>query len=232
MSLVDVDSWLTEYEACERLSHSIQSQLVQRDNQPKLSEEYYRISGKIRIQLKQFSTELGQLKAKLDFSSQKSTLTFEELERRQRQLEGVQSKLNQLQNKFKATGQADRNALLSSGSSRLWEEDDDVAIIDPNTQTVDDLRRTQVRIIEDQDRGLETLSHSIARQKQLASQLNGEVEQQNDIIDTLADSMENTNTRVSSETRNVGLVSRQDKTWGYWTVIVILFIAICIVALI
>lgn len=57
---------ITEYEACERLQRDIQSQIVQRDQQPINSQEYNRISGTVRVRLKQFANELEQLKIRLD----------------------------------------------------------------------------------------------------------------------------------------------------------------------
>lgn len=51
----------TEFAACERLSRDIQSQIVTRNQQPRLSTEYSKISHTIRFKLKQFQTNLEQL---------------------------------------------------------------------------------------------------------------------------------------------------------------------------
>lgn len=52
---------ITEYDACERLSRDIQSQIVLRNREPRLSTEYSKISSGIRFNLKQFLTNLEQL---------------------------------------------------------------------------------------------------------------------------------------------------------------------------
>lgn len=52
---------IPEYDACERLSRDIQSQIVLRNQQPRLSTEYSKISSGVRFNLKQFSTNLEQL---------------------------------------------------------------------------------------------------------------------------------------------------------------------------
>lgn len=51
----------TEYAACERLSREIQLQIVSRNQQPRLSNEYSKVSSTIRFSLKQFHTNLEQL---------------------------------------------------------------------------------------------------------------------------------------------------------------------------
>lgn len=43
--------------------------------------------------------------------------------------------------------------------------------------------------------------------------------------------MENTGSRINSETRNVDFALDNESTKGYWFIIIILFIAIIIVAL-
>uniref|UniRef100_A0A1L8D9I7 Putative conserved plasma membrane protein n=1 Tax=Nyssomyia neivai TaxID=330878 RepID=A0A1L8D9I7_9DIPT len=230
MSLVDVDSWITEYEACERLSREIQSQIVLRNREQRLSDAYSRLSGNVRMRLKQFSTELGALEKKLDQTRRFDSLTTEEAERRQRQLEMLQSKLIQLQSQFTSAGDASRSALLHPGTSRLWDDEEDDQILD--TYSATDLRQQQAQILEDQNQGLDALSKVIARQKDLALRIGDEVETQNEIIDDIADQLEHTDARIHGETRWIEIVSAKDKTWPYWSVIIGLFVAIVILALI
>lgn len=223
---------LTEYEACERLSRDLQSQLVLRNREPKLSNEYSRLSATIRVRLNQFSSELDQLSKKLEQSQRSYTLTSEEAERRQRQIELLKSKLIQLQKQFSDVGgTTNRTNLLASGS-RLWEgdDDDDIPVLNDN-YSIGDLRKEQTRILEDQNEGLDALSRVISRQKELAIQIGDEVDIQNDIIDELGDAMEHTDSRINSETRHIGIVDRKDKTCGYYMVIGSLFIAIVVISL-
>lgn len=52
------------------------------------------------------------------------------------------------------------------------------------------------------------------------------------IIDHLTDTMDTTNTRMSSTTRNVGEVIQTESTKCYWFIIIVLFVLNIIVALI
>lgn len=61
---------ITEYAACDRLCRDIQSQIVLRNREPRLSTEYSKISSGIRFNLKQFSTNLEQLNSSLTQSAQ------------------------------------------------------------------------------------------------------------------------------------------------------------------
>ncbi|XP_055608175.1 syntaxin-8 [Uranotaenia lowii] len=229
---IDGDPWLSDLDACERLSNEIQSQLVARNREAHLSREYSSISGQARVRLKQFSSELEQLNKKLSYIS--GSLTAAEAERRQRQVEALQSKLVQLQRQFSAVeASADRASLFGGANQRLFDDDDDdPALIRPESSyTVQDLRSQQTRILEDQNQGLEALSKVISRQKVLASQIGEEVDRHNEILDDLADTMETTDARLNRETRQIGVVTVQDSTWGYWTIIGALAVAIIVVAI-
>lgn len=52
-----------------------------------------------------------------------------------------------------------------------------------------------------------------------------------DILDDLAVTMDSTDARVNSETRFIGIVTQTDSTCRYWVIIISLFVAILIVAL-
>lgn len=150
-----------------------------------------------------------------------------------------------------------RSSPYVASGSKLWDDDgdDDVPIqAIGNNASVHDLRRQQTKILEDQNEGLEQLSKVIARQKNLALRIGDEVEVQNgiildywkingffflnsnilsfaDILDDIAVSMENTDSRVHSETRHIGVITDGGSTKGYWITIILLFIAILIVLL-
>ncbi|XP_035908182.1 syntaxin-8 [Anopheles stephensi] len=235
---IDGDPWLTELDACENLSNDIQSQLAARNRENQLSREYGVLSGTVRVRLKQLGSELDQLTRKLGLIS--NTLTSGEAERRQRRIEALQSKLIQLQRQFQyVEPAAARSALFETGSNSRArvafadDDDDDVPALIPSQSnyTVSDLRSQQTRILEDQNEGLEALSQVIARQKELATRIGGEVDRHNDILDDLAQTMETTDARINRETRQIGAITTQDSTWGYWIVIAVLFVAIVLVGI-
>ena len=53
-----------------------------------------------------------------------------------------------------------------------------------------------------------------------------EVTQQNDLIDDIDDRVENVNQRLLDTTGNIRVVSKKDRTCGYWVIILLLAIAI------
>uniref|UniRef100_A0A182WHT9 t-SNARE coiled-coil homology domain-containing protein n=1 Tax=Anopheles minimus TaxID=112268 RepID=A0A182WHT9_9DIPT len=234
---IDGDPWLTELDACENLSNDIQSQLAARNRENQLSRDYGVLSGTVRVRLKQLGSELDQLTRKLGLIS--NTLTAGETERRQRRIEALQSKLIQLQRQFTyVEPAAARSALFETSSSSRGrgafddDDDDEPALIPSQSNyTVADLRSQQTRILEDQNEGLEALSQVISRQKELATRIGGEVDRHNDILDDLAQTMETTDGRINRETRQIGTITTQDSTWGYWIVIGLLFVAIVLVGI-
>lgn len=109
--------------------------------------------------------------------------TVGESKRRKFQLETLQSKMIGLETQFRnADGSTSRSQLLQ-GSSSLWDDDDDVPIIQSNPstnpQSVQSLRQQQIRILDDQNQGLESLSKIISRQRDIALKIGDEVDQQN-----------------------------------------------------
>lgn len=65
---------IVEHDACEKLAREIMEQLTNRDREERSSKEYDALSGKIRIRLKQYSTEVTQLNDKLNLASYISSL--------------------------------------------------------------------------------------------------------------------------------------------------------------
>lgn len=60
---------ISEFDASERLSQEIQSQIVLRNREKQLSQEYSKISSGIRFKLKQFQTNISQLNQSLSQSA-------------------------------------------------------------------------------------------------------------------------------------------------------------------
>ena len=91
------------------------------------------------------------------------------------------------------------------------------------------MKQNQQQLLDEQDAGLDILGDIIRRQKGMGQDIFREVTQQNDLIDDIDDRAENVNQRLLDTTSRVRVVSRKDKTCGYWVVILILFIAIIVV---
>lgn len=239
----DSDPWLTEYDACEKLSREIMEQLTLRNKHPKVSQAYASLSANIRIRIKQYNKEIQQLKSKVDDALRFKTITIEEAERRTRQIEILQSKYVQQKALYDVRAgdfASSRASLLTSGTSAFadggttsWaaDDDDDEKLLDVQV-SVTDLKTHQERIIQEQDQKLEELCKVIGRQKEIGQNINNEVEHHNEIIDDLADHMDRTDESLINKTRQVQTVSSKDRTCGYWIVIILLFISIVTVSLV
>jgi syntaxin 8 len=183
----------------------------------------------LKIQIRQFENEFKQLERKLQVLGRQGKITSDELERRTRQLEQIASKKVQIDTRFRgATASSSRNQLFQTAARNEIPDDDPIL----NSEVpVEVFRQEQQQIIRHQDDSLESLSKVISRQKNIALRIGNEVDQQNDIIDNIADQMDTMNSRVSSTTRTVENVADKDSTFGYWLVIVLLFVAIIIVGI-
>lgn len=146
-------------------------------------------------------------------------------------MEQLSTKKIQLNSRFQnIAGSSTRSQLFEEASqrNRLNEISDDDPIIDSSTP-VEILRTEQKQIIKQQDSSLDNLSKTISRQKDIAIRIGSEVDRQNDLLDDIADQMDNTNARMGSTTRGVEEVVRRDSTWSYWIIIISLFVAIIVV---
>lgn len=238
---VDKDPWLGEHDACEKLYREIMEQITSRNREQKTSHEYARLSASIRLRLKQYNEEVRQLKEKLFIASSSGTTTAEEGERRTRLVEQLKSKEVQLQQLFhnrNSSGIRDHSALMKPsafadmGTTGWGTDDEELESTQVQNMSIPELRQQQQQMLRDQDAGLEELSKVISRQKAIATTINTEVDFQNDLIDEIADHVENTDVQISGRTAQIRTVSRKDKTFAYWIIIILLFIAIIVVGVV
>ncbi|XP_011208962.2 uncharacterized protein LOC105230079 [Bactrocera dorsalis] len=235
MSLLDVDSWSRECEACSTLNQNIIQKLEIREKRQKNSFEYNRLTTAIQTELKQFEGEVKELIQKLQLLEAARSIEPDELYNRKQQVEALQNQLAQVNRKITQDTRGERAELFAQPPNYLNnrpESSNGSTSPAEIASDVNTLKNRQIDILERQNRGLEVLSQTISRQRSLASQLGQEVENQNDILDNLADTMDRVDARVHVETGNIGDINRRDSTWGYWLVIIILFVAIVIVAVI
>ncbi|XP_071446217.1 syntaxin-8 [Hetaerina americana] len=245
MALISVgeDTWAIEHEGCEKLYREIMEQFTLRSQELKTSVEYARISSSIRFRMKQFSSEVFQLKDKIMEASLSRSITQQEAERRSRLVEVLKSKERQLQELF---NERKHSALVGGRAARPFadmgvsgwrdDEDEENAIggsdLPSSEYSINEIRQQQQAVVRVQDEGLDVLSKVISRQKELAKVIGNEVDVQNDIIDDLTENMENTDSRIRRETKQIGTIVQKDKTWMYWMIIILLFITIVVVGVV
>lgn len=220
-----------EYEGCERLRHEILVQLHERQQHTGLpvKPEFVKLTTSIQSKLDQFRKDVGHLKVVLDNAITWETSPEEELQRRRIAWDKLSSQLREIETNYtKST----RSNYLPVRETSPWQNAGSAAGAGAAPARPTDaaaLKKARVEIMEQQNRGLEVLSASISRQRDLAMQLGNEVEDQNNILGDMSNTMDRVESGVQRETSNIGLVSRSDSTWGYWLVIIGLFVAIVVV---
>lgn len=194
------------------MSREIQNQIVLRNLEKRFTPDYTKLSAALKFRLKQLSDELNQLKQKLLYANH---LTLDESERRQRQLELLQSKFIHLEKEFSFVPISSEETIHGStvGSN--------------NVSSMD-----RSEILQYQNNSLDALSAIISRQKNIAIKIGDEVDVQNNIIDNLAQQIDNNDVLINQETNHVVIVQKKDSTWSYWSIIICLFVAIVLIALI
>jgi syntaxin 8 len=227
------DPWLVEYESCEKLHRDIMEQLMQRQTLTRNTDKYAQLSAKIRLRLKQYNNEEGQLKQKLDITTRSDSITAAESERRTRQLEVLHSKAIQMQKMFEdqmsTKAQEDRNKLMGEAGMSSWGPSNETRT-DVSNYSVDQLRSDQRKMLGEQEQGLESLAQIISRQKNIATTISNEVDLHNEILDDLGTHMDTTDSRIRTETQHITVVETKDKTCIYWVIIILLFLSIIVVA--
>jgi syntaxin 8 len=225
-------------------------QLMQRQTLTRNTDKYAQLSAKIRLRLKQYNNEVGQLKQKLDITTRSDSMcvfivlffliayficcsTAAESERRTRQLEVLHSKAIQMQKMFEdqmsTKAQEDRNKLMGEAGMSSWGPSNETRT-DVSNYSVDQLRSDQRKMLGEQEQGLESLAQIISRQKNIATTISNEVDLHNEILDDLGTHMDTTDSRIRTETQHITVVETKDKTCIYWVIIILLFLSIIVVA--
>lgn len=221
----------------ERTLFEIQTQIAQlRNGNQELSHSKSELSKKIRLRLTQASGELIALVRKLD-DNRGNPITRDELERRQRNLEKLQSQhflLNKEFNELAGNQTTIASSIIRPMRGSIWEDDNGAgSSSSARSHTVGEeaagheFRREE--IIRNQNEGLENLSKIIARQKNIALKISEEVTEQDEILDDIAVQMENTDGRINRGTQDIEAFTQKDSSVCLWFIILGLFIAIVIV---
>ncbi|CAG5130283.1 unnamed protein product [Candidula unifasciata] len=225
------DMWLNDYDACSLLGQELMEQINERNKHARTSSAYTKLSAQIRSKSRQYISDLGKLKQNLMRASASYHITQREVERRQRMIDALVTKEKQIEQASRNEGQS-RSLLLSPGTETYstgdpWGMNEEPeALRDLNNQ---DLHQHQQVVIQEQDRGLEALSHVVGRQKQMAIDIGNEVDSQDVLIDDLNDQVHRTDGRIQRETRHIKIIDRKSGACCYYILIVVLFIAIVVI---
>ncbi|XP_051851642.1 syntaxin-8 isoform X1 [Antechinus flavipes] len=228
------DPWLSTYDSTCYIAQEIAEKIQQRNQCERNGESTTKLSVAIRTLLQNLKEKITLLKDLLLRAVSTHQITQLERDRRQNLLDDLVTRERLLQASYKNDGTEPdliRSSLMAKTTNRivsnpwLFEEPEETRGLG-----FDDLRQQQQKIIQEQDAGLDALSSIISRQKQMGQEIGNELDEQNEIIDDLANLVENTDERLCNQTRQVTIVDKKSSSCGMMVVIVLLLIAIVVVA--
>ncbi|CAF0950355.1 unnamed protein product [Brachionus calyciflorus] len=221
------EKWLKEYENIEKSIQKLNQSLNERGKYPKSSSNFVKLTTQLRTQIGKVESSINLLEKNLEDANVSKNLTYSEKNRRANMINQLKTSLKQADQNLKGEGSNQKDSLLidfEAFDSRPTETNETIGY------SSDQLTAQHDRIILEQDRGLETLSHVIQNQKRIASTIGNEVDRQNELIESMGDKMDNLNERLIKETKSTRLISRKSGTCGLWMLVVMLLIIIIIIA--
>ncbi|XP_015735413.1 syntaxin-8 isoform X1 [Coturnix japonica] len=207
------DPWLSQYDAACQLAQEVAERIQERSRHRRNGESSAKLNVIIRSSLQNLKEKIDQLKDSLLRAVSTHQITRLEGDRRQNLVDDLLTRQKQLQASYKNEGTEPdviRSSLMAGGVKRgvtnpwLLEESEETRGLG-----FDEIRQQQRRIIEEQDAGLDALSSIISRQKQMGQEIGNELDEQNEIIDDLTNLVENTDSRLRTQTRHVKMVDRK-----------------------
>ncbi|KAM5306307.1 syntaxin-8 isoform 1-T1 [Glossophaga mutica] len=228
------DPWFSTYDSTCQIAQEIAEKIQQRNQHERNGENTTRLTVTIRALLQNLKEKIALLKDLLLRAVSTHQITQLEGDRRQSLLDDLVTRERLLLASFKNEGAEPdliRSSLMTGGAKRgvpnpwLFEEPEETRGLG-----FDEIRQQQQKIIQEQDAGLDALSSIISRQKQMGREIGNELDEQNEIIDDLANLVDKTDEKLRTETRRVNLVDRKSASCGMIMVILLLLVAIVVVA--
>lgn len=190
------------------------------------------MASKVRKSLNELAMEIQHLEDELNADSRQYHVTDAELARRQNLVATLKGRKGDLQSRLNKSNESrpddfnSRNQLMGGRQEdvRLRFEDDRTVGLDQHG-----ILEQQTRIMREQDQGIDLLAQTIKRQKMIGLQIGGEVEEQNEMLESLSDAMDTTEGRLVRETHHTVRVSEKAKSGGMMCCIVLLILCIILV---
>ncbi|CAB4054925.1 STX8 [Lepeophtheirus salmonis] len=80
--------------------------------------------------------------------------------------------------------------------------------------------RISIKIMMEQDKGLDALHNVIRRQKEMAHAIGNEVNTQNELLDDIEDGIDRTRERLINTTETARNINSKGGTCKYWSIII------------
>ncbi|XP_008686224.1 syntaxin-8 isoform X6 [Ursus maritimus] len=212
------DPWFSTYDSTCQIAQEIAEKIQQQNQYERNGENTIKLTMTIRTLLQNLKDKIALLKDLLLRAVSTRQITQLEGDRRQNLLDELVTRERLLVASFKNEGAEPdliRSSLMTGGAKRgvpnpwLFEEPEETRGLG-----FDEIRQQQQKIIQEQDAGLDALSSIISRQKQMGKEIGNELDEQNEIIDDLANLVENTDGKLRTETRRVNMVDRKSTSCG------------------
>uniref|UniRef100_A0A8C5R5V6 Syntaxin-8 n=1 Tax=Leptobrachium leishanense TaxID=445787 RepID=A0A8C5R5V6_9ANUR len=213
------DPWLSSYDDTYHLAQEIAEKIHERNRTLRDGENPVRLNVSLRSLMQKLREKIEHIKESLLRSVTSRRITQAEGDRRQNLVDELLTKERQLQILLKSEVMEPdvvRSSLMAGGSGRSARHNPWVLEEPEEFQGLGfgDIQARQLQAVAEQDAGLDALSSILARQKQMGNDIGNELDEQNEIIDDLTNLVENTDSKVTRQTRNVKLVERKSGSCG------------------
>ena len=233
-----LDSFQRLFQTCQRLDQELTSNLASQKSSSIQSKSQWR--DEVQEALGRMTIAVLSLRQKLENTS---NLTEGERRRREAAVSALEGRVKQLKMAFQQGGlgnnkrreDEDRRRLLldsniiDMGVDDNWSNNEGESLIQPTQSSEATYRQLKEDALADQDKGLDLLHEVIVRNKNIAQNIQSEVQTHNDIIDDIDEGLERTTQRLITTTRTVETVSQRDKVWKYWLAIFFLLVVIIVI---
>ncbi|XP_052414326.1 syntaxin-8 isoform X2 [Carassius gibelio] len=185
------DLWLQNYDAACRMAREIAENIHERNKQQRTGGNPAKLNMSLRASLQKLKQNIAQLRETLNLNSAQRRIMQAEANRRQTLVDDLATREAILNTSFKediSEAEPSRSCLMTGANGSRpagnpW-------LVNESEQTrglrFGEIKHQQQQIIEAQDAGLDALAAVISRQKQMGQEIGNELEEQNEIIDDLA----------------------------------------------
>jgi len=224
-----MDAWIYEYEKATQSSNEISASINEYHQQTKDSVQTAKLSATIRRSLVQLTKDIATLEDGIRNSTQ---ITERERTRRGDLIRSLTVRKDQLSDSLNRNPTS-REELVGSGGvnskKRAWGQK-----IEETEHTKDlsndQLLSQQKGVMTEQDGLLDALSASVAKQKDIAITIDGELNIHGKLITDLDVKTENTTLLIKNTTKKVDKITEKSKVCGMWICIIILIVVIIVLA--
>eukprot|EP00039_Didymoeca_costata_P018243 m.332721 g.332721 ORF g.332721 m.332721 type:complete len:238 (+) comp16995_c0_seq1:125-838(+) len=229
--------WLSDYDTASSKADEATAAINERDRLARLGQNTAKATSLVRRLLNELAMLLQGLEDQLNTAGNKNHITEAEFSRRQNMVSTLKGRRDDLQSKFsrddgpRGVNDHGRGQLFggreSGDDARRMRRDEPESF---RGRDVNGIMDAQQMVMREQDKGIDLLAESIARQKQMGLRIGNELEDQNEMLDELGEAMDNTDRRLVQETGHVVKVTERAKSSGMMCCIVLLILAIIGVA--